>query len=109
LVKLPDTKDAAMITAARLTISIAVTIAIWLIATILIARAQEAPLAPARFKGWQRIWQCNDIRVTETVNEPGVIHYDLGGTIWGGSQFVLDINRNALYFNGRQCLPLQGW
>jgi hypothetical protein len=98
-----------MITAARLTISMALTIAIWLIATILIARAQEAPLAPARFKGWQRILavqrhprdrdgqraRCHPLR-----------------SWWDdlGRQSVrLRINRNALYFNGRQCLPLQGW
>ena len=47
----------------------------------------------------------NDIRVTETVNQPGIVNYDLGGTIWGGSQFALDIERGILYFNGRPCLP----
>jgi hypothetical protein len=49
----------------------------------------------------------NDIRVTETVNQPGIVNYDLGGTIWGGSQFALDIERGILYFNGRLCLPLR--
>jgi len=64
---------------------------------------------PARgwFKPWQRIWQCNDIRVTETVNQPGIANYDLGGTIWGGSQFMLNFNRGELYFNGRPCLQLR--
>jgi hypothetical protein len=52
------------------------------------------------------MWQCNDIRVTETVNQPGIVHYDLGGTIWGGSQFVLNLTNGALFFNGRPCLPL---
>jgi len=60
----------------------------------------------ARFQPWQRIWQCNDIRVTETVMQPGVVNYDLGGTIWGGSQFTLNIERGYLYFNGRLCVRL---
>jgi hypothetical protein len=34
--------------------------------------------------------------VTETVNQPGIVHYDLGGTIWGGSQFVLNLTNGAL-------------
>ena len=59
------------------------------------------------FKPWQRIWQCNDIRVTETVSQPGIANYDLGGTIWGGSQFMLNFNRGELYFNGRPCLQLR--
>jgi hypothetical protein len=66
----------------------------------------QARVAP-RFKPWQRIWQCNDIRVTETVTQPGIGNYDLSGTIWGGSQFTFDIQRGNLYFNGRPCLPLQ--
>src|SRR4051794_3526772 len=48
---------------------------------------------PAAFRPSQRIWQCNDIRVTETATQPGIINYDLGGTIWGGSQFTLDFRR----------------
>jgi len=70
----------------------------------------EAPPAkPARlsFKPWQRIWQCSDIRVTETVNQPGVVNYDLGGTIWGGSNFTLNFQRGDLFFNGRPCLQLR--
>jgi len=65
------------------------------------------PARPIAFKPWQRIWQCNDIRVTETVNQPGVANYDLGGTIWGGSNFTLNFNRGELYFNGRPCLQLR--
>lgn len=67
------------------------------------------PAKPARlsFKPWQRIWQCNDIRVTETVNQPGIVNYDLGGTIWGGSNFTLNFQRGELYFNGRPCLQLR--
>jgi hypothetical protein len=52
--------------------------------TIFVARADEGDDGPpklAAFRPWQRIWQCNDIRVTETVNQPGVVNYDLGGTI----------------------------
>src|SRR5262245_50333754 len=62
---------------------------------------------PVAFKPWQRIWQCNDIRVTETGIRPGVINYDLAGTIWGGSQFTYDLNREKIYFNGRACLPVR--
>ena len=63
----------------------------------------DPPVRAARFQPWQRIWQCNDIRVTETVNQPGTVNYDLGGTIWGGSQFTLNFERGDLYFNGRPC------
>jgi hypothetical protein len=61
---------------------------------------------PAAFKPGLRIWQCNDIRVTERINQPGIVNYDLGGTIWGGSQFTLDLNRSVLYFNGKPCQKL---
>jgi hypothetical protein len=61
---------------------------------------------PATFHPWQEIWQCNDIRVTVTMRDPNVIEYDLGGTIWGGSQFAKPLN-GPLYFNGRPCLPLR--
>jgi hypothetical protein len=71
---------------------------------------QSAP-APARFQPWQRVWQCNDIRVTATGPQPGVTVYDLGGTIWGGSQFTLVPGKGFLeldlYFNGRPCVPLR--
>ena len=67
----------------------------------------DAP-APAMFKPWQRIWQCNDIRVTETMQRVGFIHYDLAGTIIGGSQFALDMRGpGQLYFNGRPCFQLR--
>jgi hypothetical protein len=73
------------------------------------AQTAEGEGAPegARFQPWQRSWQCNDIRVTETAKAPGIVIYDLGGTIWGGSQFTLDLTQGTLYFNGRQCLPLR--
>ena len=65
--------------------------------------------APARWRQPPpRIWQCNDIRVTETVLQPGIVHYDLAGTIWGGSQFTLNITNGDMFFNGRQCLMLRG-
>ena len=69
-------------------------------------REAHEPIRPARWRPWQRAWQCNDIRVTETGIEPGVIHYDLAGTIWGGSQFVYDLNHGVMVFNGRPCVPL---
>jgi hypothetical protein len=66
--------------------------------------ADDDPITKAvRFQPSQRVWQCNDIRVTETVMQPGVVTYDLGGTIWGGSQFTLNIQQGALFFNGRPC------
>ena len=79
------------------------------IAAVLIHDARAAEVDLTR---WQppppRIWQCNDIRVTETVLQPGIVHYDLGGTIWGGSQFTLNINNGDMFFNGRPCIILRG-
>jgi hypothetical protein len=63
---------------------------------------------PVAFKGWRRAWQCSDIRVTETVTQRGIVNYDLAGTIWGGSQFALDIQRGTMWFNGRPCVFLGG-
>jgi hypothetical protein len=68
------------------------------------APPDDPPRVRARFvPPLPRVWQCNDIRVTETVLQPGIVNYDLGGTIWGGSQFTLNINQGNLYFNGRPC------
>jgi hypothetical protein len=67
--------------------------------------ADENDLPPPRFRPWQQVWQCNDIRVTVTARDPFSIEYDLGGTIWGGSHFT--VIKGALYFNERPCLPLQ--
>jgi len=93
------------------TVTVAATLmlAIALMLTVMAARAVAADDdAPApRFRPWQRIWQCNDIRVTETVNQPGTVNYDLGGTIWGGSNFTLNFQRGDLFFNGRPCLQLR--
>jgi hypothetical protein len=61
---------------------------------------------PAAFRPRQEAWQCNDIRVTVTSRAPGMIEYDLGGTIWGGSRFSKEL-LGLLYFNGRPCLPLR--
>jgi hypothetical protein len=65
--------------------------------------------APKRvqFRPWNAVWQCNDIRVTQINPAPGIVRYDLGGTIWGGSQFVLNLNNGALFFNGRACQPVR--
>jgi hypothetical protein len=71
------------------------------------AADENEPPQPTRFQPWQRIWQCNDIRVTETGRQPGIVHYDLGGTIWGGGQFTLNFMQDLLYFNGRPCVPLR--
>jgi hypothetical protein len=58
-----------------------------------------------RFRPWQQVWQCNEIRVTVTARDPFSIEYDLGGTIWGGGHFT--VIKGALHFNERPCLPLQ--
>jgi hypothetical protein len=85
--------------------------AVALIASTLIARAAEFEDSPdakptVAFRAWQRAWQCSDIRVTETVTKAGIVNYDLAGTIWGGSQFVLDIQRGTMWFNRRPCVFL---
>jgi uncharacterized RDD family membrane protein YckC len=52
-----------------------------------------------------RVTRADDIRVTTGERQPGVTFYDIGGSIWGGSQFVA--TRDGLYFNGRprsQCV-----
>jgi hypothetical protein len=61
---------------------------------------------PVAFRPWRQVWQCNDIRIVEFSNRQGLIEYDLGGTIWGGSQFARDLNRDMLFFNGRPCLKV---
>jgi hypothetical protein len=58
------------------------------------------------FRPWQQVWQCNDIRIVEFSNQQGLIEYDLSSTIWGGSQFARDLNRDMLFFNGRPCLKV---
>jgi hypothetical protein len=120
---------------AKITVAATLMLAIALMLTLLAARAVAADAlsedrgevcdsdnsadckrpAPKRaaFKPTQRIWQCNDIRVTETVTRPWtlgggtIVNYDLGGTIWGGSQFTFAIERGDLWFNGRPCAPLR--
>ena len=69
------------------------------------AADDDVPPPPPRFRPWQQVWQCNDIRVTITARDPFSIEYDLGGTIWGGGHFT--VIKGALYFNERPCLPLQ--
>ena len=69
------------------------------------ADESDPPPPPSRFRPWQQVWQCNDIRVTIIARDPFSIEYDLGGTIWGGSHFT--VVKGALYFNERPCLPLQ--
>ena len=66
---------------------------------------ESDPPPPPRFRPWQQVWQCNDIRVTITGRDPFSVEYDLGGTIWGGAHFT--VIKGALYFNSRPCLPLQ--
>jgi hypothetical protein len=69
-------------------------------------RERNAPKSPARvtvrFRPWQQVWQCNDIRVTVTERAPGDMEYDIGGTIWGGSRFFKPA-LGPLHMNGRPC------
>src|SRR6516164_6433029 len=65
--------------------------------------ADESDPPPPRFRPWQQVWQCNDIRVTVTARDPFSIEYDLGGTIWGGAHFT--VVKGQLFFNERPCLP----
>src|SRR5262245_7609198 len=61
-----------------------------------IARCMEEQTpkpAVTRWRPWQQIWQCNDIRLTITSRTEGLIEYDIGGSIWGGSQFAVDFRR----------------
>lgn len=103
----------------KITVAATLMLAIALMLTLLAARAVAADDEPeprparVRFQPSQRIWQCNDIRVTETITRPWtlgggtIVNYDLGGTIWGGSQFTFAIERGDLWFNGRPCAPLR--
>ena len=52
----------------------------------------------------QHAWQCNDIHLTVSEIQPNVWIYDIGGSIWGGSQFAWD--HGVVIFNGRPCVPL---
>jgi hypothetical protein len=70
------------------------------------AKSME-PIKPDAFRPWRQVWQCNDIRIVEFSNRQGLIEYDLSSTIWGGSQFARDLNRDMLFFNGRPCVPLK--
>jgi hypothetical protein len=74
------------------------------------AYAQDTEPEPARFRPSQQIWQCNDIRVTVTNPSPGVVNYDIGGTIWGGINFtaVYSIGPDGgLFLRGMPCARLR--
>jgi hypothetical protein len=49
----------------------------------------DAPPKPPPFRPWQKVWQCNDVKVIITSRSPEEIEYDLGGMIWGGSRFTV--------------------
>jgi len=68
------------------------------------ARCIETP-KPARFRPWQQAWQCNDLRVTVTAQNPDTINYDIGGSVWGGINFT--VWRGQLYLRGAPCVPLR--
>ncbi len=72
-----------------------------------IARADDEARSEPR-QPMYMVWQCNDVRVTISEGPEGVL-YDLGGSIWGGSQFFFRVRGYfpELLFNGRPCLQLR--
>jgi hypothetical protein len=71
-------------------------IAVSMVYTIAARAADDDPPPPSRFRPWQQIWQCNDIRVTVTARDPFSIEYDLGGTILGRWPLHRDQRRSLL-------------
>jgi hypothetical protein len=69
-----------------------------------VGMADEPPRA-VRWQPRQEVWQCNDIRVTWTNTAPGVINYDIGGTVWGGINFTY--TPRGLFLRGVPCVPLR--
>jgi hypothetical protein len=72
------------------------------------ARAEDIDDAPpparVRFQPWQEAWQCNDLRVTVTSPAPGIINYDIAGTIWGGINFTFNGPQHQLYKGAWPCV-----
>ena len=91
--------------AAKKKLLLASVAALSVLSTSVAYAADESDPPLPRFRPWQQVWQCNDIRVTVTARDPISVEYDLGGTIWGGSRFT--VVKGELFFNGRPCLPLQ--
>ena len=52
--------------------------------------ADESDPPLPRFRPWQQVWQCNDVRVTITGRDPFSVEYDIGGMIWGASFALLE-------------------
>ena len=46
-------------------------------ASVAYAADESDPPPPPRFRPWQQVWQCNDIRVTITGRDPFSVEYDL--------------------------------
>jgi hypothetical protein len=70
---------------------------------------EEKPVR-IRFQPWQMAWQCNDLRVTVTGQDPNTVNYDIGGTILGGINFTQAFNLrdgNRLFLRGVPCVPLR--
>jgi hypothetical protein len=75
-------------------------------------RCMKEQVKPAahRFRRWQMAWQCNDLRVTVTAQDEGVVNYDIAGTIWGGINFTqtFDLRHGGrLFMRGVPCVPLR--
>src|SRR5262245_33520642 len=71
-------------------------------------RSENCPHLPPKpvassWRPWQEIWQCNDLRVTVTGNAPGMVNYDIAGSVWGGINFTFDGPRHQLYTGQWQC------
>ena len=70
-------------------------------------RCMQRASKPVAFKPWQRIWQCNDLRVTWTNPAPDVFNYDVGGSVWGGINFTFNAATGQLYLRGVPCVPVR--
>src|SRR6266516_3248387 len=62
--------------------------ALSVLSTAVAYTADESDPPLPRFRPWQQVWQCNDVRVTITGRDPFSVEYDIGGMIWGGSRVV---------------------
>src|SRR5262249_52541907 len=56
------------------------------------------------FRPQQEIWQCNDLRVTVTSPQLGIVNYDIAGSVWGGINFTFDDLRHQLYKGQWPCV-----
>jgi len=80
-------------------VCIAIFIMMWAIRPAPADGRADGDTAPeyTAFRPWQEAWQCNDLRVTVTSPQLGIVNYDIAGSIWGGINFTFDGPRHQLY------------